>query len=739
MTIPHLRSQLLLAGLYLGATVSLQWIATFFNDGQSLSLWYLPSGLTFAFLAVCGWRWAPWTLVVSVTSNVFTSAYDPNVVAAIPGILAYAGAAAALNRLRRGRPSPPTAGDLARLGVIAATASAAAALGNVSLLYLSGTFTGPLTVTPYINWWVGDLVGIITLSPLLLIVLESLRHAAQKGTVLRQSQVWFQQHHRELRLILLVVTATVCGVYTVETRTGLHIAFLYFLPLLWLSLRSTLLLSVIGVFLMNAGIIVTFSLLELTVPQQRDAQLLITSLTLVSLLVSILELQRRTQEQELHHQLAHDPLTGLTSRVAFQPAVKTLIRDIHPDQRLLLLFVDIDRLKHINDSHGHLVGDEYLKHTAVQLQQAARKIPSIQTVIARLSGDEFAVAARVTDEQETALVRAIQDCIQRPVRIAGHELRLAFSVGVSSISLHDHNGQTLRNELDLVSLIQQADEAMYQAKRTGQSLQWYTPPSVGGLSAVECERGLRHALETGDEFVVYYQPLIDLHTHELLGCEALIRWQHPVHGLLSPAAFLPVAERTGLIVPLGRWVLWTACKQMGVWREHYRPLRISINVDAQQFHQDIFVQDVLEAVREGGIAADQLDLELTENAVLLDAPTATQHLDVLRSHGVRLALDDFGIGYSSLSHLRDFHVHVLKIDRSFTRNLLHEGRDLHIVQAMVALGHSLEMRVLIEGIETTAQLEKAAALGCDEAQGYLLGHPVPPAEFETVWLREKEF
>ncbi|WP_255578461.1 bifunctional diguanylate cyclase/phosphodiesterase [Deinococcus sp. KSM4-11] len=724
------RHHVVVAGAYFMAILVLQWVASLFNVASSLSLWYLPSGLTFAFLAICGWRWAPWALVASVAGNVLTSSYAPNVLAAVPGILAYAGGAAVLNTVRRNRQGLALPQDLATLTLVVAASSAAAALGDVSVLYLTGTFMGPPMVAPCVDWWIGDLVGIITLGPVLLLGLERVHHAVRDNAVLARFQGWFQRYGLELRLIVLVVAVTVLGVYTIESTTGLRVAFLYFLPLLWLSLRPTFLLSALGTFLMNAGIIVTLAHLNLSPSQQRDNQLLIATLSLVSLLVSILEAQRRTQQAALQYQVEHDTLTGLTSRVAFQPAVDALVRAAHPGERLLLLFIDIDRLKHINDAHGHLAGDAYLKSVAGQLRHSTTTVPDLQAVVARLSGDEFAVAARVKG-QDDALIRGVLDGLHRTVRIAGHDLQMAFSIGVSVAALRPSDGHTVLDSLDLATLIQQADEAMYHAKQSGRSLQWFEPPPESGLTALECEQGLRRALETEGELVLHYQPLIDLQTREVLGCEALVRWQHPTRGLLGPAAFLPVAERTGLIIPLGRWVLRTACLQAGLWRrQHQRPLRISVNVDAQQFRTDTFVREVLDAIQVGEIAASQLDLELTESAILLDATTAIEHLEILQQHGVRLALDDFGMGYSSLSHLRDFHVHVLKIDRSFTRNLLSNGRDLRIVQAMVALGHSLGTRVLIEGIETVEQLEMAATLGCDEVQGYLLGRPVPPAQLE---------
>jgi diguanylate cyclase (GGDEF)-like protein len=412
----------------------------------------------------------------------------------------------------------------------------------------------------------------------------------------------------------------------------------------------------------------------------------------------------------------HDSLTDLPNRILLNDRLAQSIAFAHRRQRkLALLFLDLDHFKHINDSLGHAIGDRLLSSVAERLRACVRS----SDTVSRQGGDEFVILlAQVKNAQDAGTTaEKILLALSKPYRIGEHELHITASVGIVT---YPDDG------IDAEGLLQNADFAMYQAKDSGRNnLQFFQSDlNVTALERQSIETDLRHAIERG-ELVLHYQPKVNLTTGAIAGVEALVRWRHPLRGLLHPSQFISVAEEFGLIVPIGQWVLREGCRQAKAWQNSgLTPLRIAINVSAVELRNKKFVEGVRAILKETGLEPRYLELELTETFLMQDAsPTATV-LEALKDMGVQLALDDFGTGYSSLSYMRRFPIDTLKIDQSFVRNLATDADDASVVSAVINMGSSLHMGVVAEGIETREQLAMLREQRCPEGQGYLFSHPL---------------
>jgi diguanylate cyclase (GGDEF)-like protein len=383
----------------------------------------------------------------------------------------------------------------------------------------------------------------------------------------------------------------------------------------------------------------------------------------------------------------------------------------------------LDGFKHINDSLGHPTGDKLLQSIAKRLVGCVRG----SDTVSRQGGDEFVVLLSEVEKAEDPAItaRRMLEAVAEAHTINQHDLHVTTSIGVS---VFPDDG------LDAETLIKNADTAMYQAKETGrQSYQFFKPAmNVRAVQRQSIEESLRRALDRG-EFALHYQPKIDLRTGDVTGAEALVRWTHPTQGPVSPAEFIPVAEDCGLILPIGRWVLRQACKQAVLWVNAGLPLRtIAVNISAMEFREDNFLENVFTTLKEVGLAASALELELTESVLMKRAESAAGVLRTLREGGVQVAIDDFGTGYSSLSYLRKFPIDALKIDQSFVRQISTAPDDATIVTAIISMGRSLKLRVVAEGVETQEELSFLQTHHCDEAQGYLFSRPILPQDFAKL-------
>ncbi len=447
------------------------------------------------------------------------------------------------------------------------------------------------------------------------------------------------------------------------------------------------------------------------------------------------ESRRRAAEDQMAHArrveyLAyHDGLTGLANRSLFSRLLRQGIEHSRRHERkLAVLFLDLDRFKSINDTLGHEAGDELLRSVALRVQGCLRA----SDTVARLGGDEFVVLLpEISEETYVANVaQKVLAAIALPFPLMGQDFRVTGSVG---ISVYPQDG------LDEETLTKQADFAMYRAKELGKNnYQFYSPEmNADSLERLTLESGLRHALERG-EFTLHYQAKRDLPSGRISGMEALLRWQHPDLGLVAPLRFIPVAEQTGLIVPIGKWVLKTACEQNVAWQNAgLARLSVAVNLTARQFFDPQLLTDVATALRDSGMAPGLLELEISEGLLMLNAQRTLDILRGLRKLGVRIAVDDFGLGYSTLSTLQQFPIDTIKIDRSFIREVNQVAEGKKLTEAIIAMGRTLSLTVVAQGVETKAQADFLRQHACDELQGFYFNPPVPADGFADL-LRAEE-
>jgi diguanylate cyclase (GGDEF)-like protein len=441
---------------------------------------------------------------------------------------------------------------------------------------------------------------------------------------------------------------------------------------------------------------------------------------------------RRRAEDEFKHLATHDPLTTLPNRLQFDVRIaEALTRAAREARGFAVLFLDLDRFKIVNETLGHGAGDEVLKACAERLTESLRDTD----FLARLSGDEFAILVEPCPNPAAAMAvaRKVLTTIEQPLMVQGQEIVLTGSVGISVYGADGRDAETLLKHCDI---------AMFRAKESGRNnYQFYSAQmNPHSLERLGLEAALRRALEKR-EFTLHYQPKYDLRSGDVTGVEALLRWRHAELGMVPPVQFIPIAEETGLIEPIGAWVLQEACAQAKRWQDQgLHDMPVAVNLSARQFRNQRLCRDIGKILAESGLEARLLELELTESMVMQDPEQATAMLKELKRMGLSLSIDDFGTGYSSLAYLKRFPIDSVKVDRSFVKDIPGDTEDLAIVEAVIALAHSLRLRVIAEGVETEDQYSHLKRLDCDEMQGYLKSRPLPADEATRVLeaARKKE-
>jgi len=441
-------------------------------------------------------------------------------------------------------------------------------------------------------------------------------------------------------------------------------------------------------------------------------------------------IERKKDVQQLSHLANYDSLTGLANRLLFRERLdRALIRADRSNTLVSLFVIDLDRFKNVNDTLGHDAGDQLLVQVANRLRECTRE----GDTVSRLGGDEFTIIMEDLKNADDAILTAdkVLDFMKKPFDINSNEIFVTPSIGITVYPIDDTNAG---------HLFINADSAMYQAKESGRNCYRFYTENMNSHLIVQMnlELKLRRAIER-QEFILHYQPKFNVHSQELIGAEALIRWIDPEEGMISPAVFIPLAEETGLIAPITDWVLQEACRQNSEWQQQgYKSIRIAVNLSPKQFNQENFAKRIFNQIICSDLAPKYVELEITESALMEDVEKSNDILNELKSWGIHISIDDFGTGYSSLSYLKKFPLDTLKIDQSFVRDLMQDSDDAAIVSAIIAMAKSLRFNVIAEGVETAEQLDYLAAHGCNEVQGYFTGRPVSAEEFVQFMIKTSE-
>ena len=617
--------------------------------------------------------------------------------------------------------------SVAKFALVAAPLGCAvSALAGVLSLHFFGDLPASLVMEGLWVWWLSNLLGVVLIAPPLLTasrwdLLPTNQGARLEGLV--------------LVLGMLLLTAAMMQ-YMRPLRPAEVVLFVLFPGVLWAALRFSVTGASLAIFLsalivMGVAIVAYGGLAgAITLHDVFALQISMMTMALGGLFVSAALAERRYSEMRLDMLANHDPLTGLPNRSYFQDFLgHALARAQREKSQVSLLFIDLDRFKHINDSQGHEVGDQVLRVVANRLDEQLRA----DDFVARLGGDEFAVimihppASRAASRVARKLIKALAESFKIDQR--------RYAIGASiGISVFPDDG------LDANTLLRQADLAMYQAKQRRSGFEYFSDElNTVAQHQLTLETGLRHALER-NELALMYQPKVDLASGQVVGLEALVRWLPRAGGIIGPSQFIPVAEETGLIMPLGRWVVRAACEQWIAWRDAgVSPPPVAINLSPRQFSDARLIDDIDAILKDTGMDPAYLQLEVTESSAMENPVRTFGMLDALRQRGLHVYIDDFGTGHSNLAQLKRMPIDALKIDKSFVDDVLTDSDDAEIANAIIRLSHALNLRVVAEGVESVEQVAFLKKLGCDEIQGYVVSKPLTPDKVSELFAQRFVF
>ncbi len=617
--------------------------------------------------------------------------------------------------------------SVAKFALVAAPLGCAtSALTGVLTLHVFGNLPADQIIRSAGVWWLGDLLGVYLIAPLLLTasrwdLLPTTRAARVEGLLL---------------VLSMVLLSRLMMQYVEPLRPSEVVLFVLLPGVLWAALRFSVTGASLAIFL-SALIVLGMTVVSYggitTATSLSDVFALQVSMAMMALgglFVSAALAERRYSEMRLDMLANHDPLTGLPNRSYFQDFLThTLARARRENTQVSLLFIDLDRFKHINDTQGHEVGDQVLRIVANRLDEQLRA----DDFVARLGGDEFAVILTHPPATHAAgrVVVKLLKALGESFKIGQRRYSISASLG---ISVYPDDG------MDANTLLRQADLAMYQAKQRHSGFEYFSDElNIVAQQQLSLESGLRQALER-DELALVYQPKVDLASGRVVGLEALVRWLSRSGGMISPAQFIPVAEDTGLIMPLGRWVARAACQQWIAWHDAgLQPPPVAINLSPRQFNDARLISEIDAILAETGMDAAHLQLEVTESAAMENPGLSFDMLGALRQRGLHVYIDDFGTGHSNLGQLKRMPIDALKIDKSFVDDVLTDSDDAEIANAIIRLAHALNLRVVAEGVETPEQVVFLKSRECDEIQGYVVAKPLPPDKVSALFAQTFDF